>query len=142
MNAQEKNEIIKMRKAGYGYSKIADTIGVSKNTVKSFCRRKNLSDLVETVPIFPVPDTTIVIPCLHCGKPVIQTPGRKQKKFCNDTCRNRYWNSHLTDVKRKAMYEYVCPSCGRSFFAYGNRNRKYCSHDCYIKDRFGGMVCK
>ena len=22
--------------------------------------------------------------------------------------------------------------------SYGNKNRKYCSHECYIADRFGG----
>ena len=27
---------------------------------------------------------------------------------------------------------------GREFTAYGNSRWKYCSHACYIKDRFGG----
>ncbi|RXM53885.1 RNA polymerase subunit sigma-70, partial [Clostridium tetani] len=26
--------------------------------------------------------------------------------------------------------------CGKEFSAYGNKNRKYCSHNCYIRDRF------
>lgn len=26
--------------------------------------------------------------------------------------------------------------CGKAFVAYGNKDRKYCSHDCYIRDRF------
>ena len=43
--------------------------------------------------------------------------------------------------KRKAMYEYTCPTCGSTFYAYGNRSRKYCSHECYIAARFGGAVC-
>ncbi len=34
--------------------------------------------------------------------------------------------------------EYRCPRCGSTFRAYRNRNRKYCSHECYIADRFGG----
>ena len=53
----------------------------------------------------------------------------------------RWWNSHLHLVKRKAMYDFVCPTCGKSFSAYGNRNRKYCSHECYIEARFGGATC-
>lgn len=32
----------------------------------------------------------------------------------------------------------VCPVCKKPFTVYGNANRKYCSHECYIEDRFGG----
>ena len=35
--------IRQMRAAGYGYMKIAQELGISENTVKSFCRRKGLS---------------------------------------------------------------------------------------------------
>ncbi len=76
--------------------------------------------------------------CLCCGKEVAQTPGRKEKKFCSDRCRNKWWNSHLDRVKRKANYEFICPQCRKPFTAYGNAKRKYCSHECYIAHRFGG----
>ena len=52
----------------------------------------------------------------------------------------RWWNSHLDLVKRKAIYHFTCPTCGREFTAYGNAHRKYCSHSCYIEDRFGGAL--
>ena len=29
--------------------------------------------------------------CLECQKELIQTEGRRQKTFCNSTCRSRYW---------------------------------------------------
>lgn len=29
--------------------------------------------------------------CLFCGKPVEQTEGRREKKFCNDSCRQKKW---------------------------------------------------
>ena len=32
----------------------------------------------------------------------------------------------------------ICPVCKKTFTVYGNANRKYCSHECYIEDRFGG----
>ena len=38
---------------------------------------------------------------------------------------------------RKAVYHFVCACCGEPFTAYGNENRKYCSHSCYIAGRFG-----
>ena len=31
-----------------------------------------------------------------------------------------------------------CARCGKPFTAYGNAGRKYCSHSCYIADRFKG----
>ena len=46
--------------------------------------------------------------CPQCGKPIVQ----------------------------KAVYSYTCIGCGCAFTAYGNDHRKYCSHACYIQDRF------
>lgn len=137
MTEEQKKETQKLRETGYGYTKIAQLLGLSENTVKSYCRRKGLNGvaLKETV----IPDDRERHFCLNCGTEVLQNPGRKQKKFCSDKCRNKWWNSHLNEVSRKAVYEFICPYCKKSFTAYGNKNRKYCSHACYIADRFGGM---
>ena len=81
-------------------------------------------------------------PCKYCGAMILEIPGRKEKKFCSDDCRNRWWNKHLAEATRKNMSNYVCPACGKTFSAYGKRNRKYCSHECYITDRFGGVACR
>lgn len=43
----------------------------------------------------------------------------------------------LDIIYRKAVYAYTCAHCGKPFTAYGNKERKYCSHNCYISDRFG-----
>ena len=42
VTVEEKNSIIRLRKVGQGYSTIAATLGLSKETVKSFCRRNDL----------------------------------------------------------------------------------------------------
>ena len=39
----------------------------------------------------------------------------------------------------KAVYAYICPVCKKEFSVYGNANRKYCSHQCYVAGRFGGV---
>jgi endogenous inhibitor of DNA gyrase (YacG/DUF329 family) len=40
-------------------------------------------------------------------------------------------------IKTKQPYtQYTCPQCGKVFTSYGNKKRKYCSHNCYIKSRF------
>ncbi len=134
MNTDQKTRITRLRSEGASYNQIAQELGISKNTVSTFCRRNGLTgDAAETAP-----STVTTHTCKNCGKEIIQYPGRKEKKFCSDACRNKWWSTHLSEVKRRAMYPYTCPSCGKMFYAYGNRNRKYCSHACYIAGRFGG----
>lgn len=136
MTDTQKDRIRQMKADGFGYIKIARELGLPENTVKSFCRREGLNGKVpDRTP--PVPETDMGI-CPCCGAKVVQNPGRKAKKFCSDKCRNKWWNSHLDQVGRKAHYEFVCACCKKPFTAYGNAGRKYCSHECYIKDRFGG----
>lgn len=145
MTNEQKAVVESLRSQGLGYKRIAAQTGISANTVKSYLRKNTLAPVEQTVPaIIPEPvmenaaDGQFLCRC--CGKPVAQNPGRKEKKFCSDFCRTRWWNSHLDLVKRKAIYHFTCPTCGREFTAYGNAHRKYCSHSCYIEDRFGGTL--
>lgn len=141
MTDTERMAIAEYRRNGIGYKKISQLTGICESTIKTYCRRNSLGGFAaETAPGTPAQIAETACQC--CGKPVMQYPGRKEKRFCSDVCRNKWWNSHLHLVKRKAMYDFVCPTCGKSFSAYGNRNRKYCSHECYIEDRFGGAVCR
>ena len=134
MNDEQKTQITRMRETGMSYDSIAATLSISKNTVKSFCRRNNLSGHRKQ----ESDDAKPAEFCPNCGKPVRQIPGRKHIRFCSKSCRQEWWNSHQDLVKRKAVYEYTCACCGRRFTAYGNSHRKYCSHACYIKARFKG----
>jgi len=135
MTNEQREDIRRMREEGVSYGKIAETLNLSLNTVKSFCKRKGMGGKV-ALEIPQVDD--VAVSCKCCGISVIQNPGRKQKMFCSDRCRNKWWNEHLDQVDRRANYEYVCPNCKKPFTAYGNSKRKYCSHSCYIADRFGG----
>ena len=135
MTALQKENIKLMRGKGESYSRIAATLGVSENTVKSFCRRNNLGG-VKAVPV-PMPETANQSFCKQCGKEIVQNPGRKTKMFCTYLCRMDWWKSHPETVSRKAVYSFSCPYCKTEFTAYGNKSRKFCSHACYIKARFG-----
>lgn len=134
MTKEQKEQIRKLRCSGYGYATIAEALGLTKNQVSAFCRRDGIAGNVV--------DGTISAPntecCRGCGKALKQVPGRKEIKFCSDACRRSWWNSHLDQVNRKAIYEYRCSGCGKVFTAYGNSKRKYCSHACYIRARFKG----
>ena len=136
MTDRQKDRIRQMRADGCGYRKIAQKLGISENTVKSFCQRKGLGAEKIKMAVPSADGDKGICPC--CGAEVKQNPGRKAKRFCSDKCRNKWWNSHLDPVERKAHYEFVCACCKKPFTAYGNAGRKYCSHACYVADRFGG----
>jgi hypothetical protein len=40
-------------------------------------------------------------PCLNCGKELKQEKGKREKKFCNSTCRSAYWQKTHKDSKGK-----------------------------------------
>lgn len=128
---EQKEKIVRFRRMGRSYAEIGKEIGVSKDTVKSFCRRNSLTSAELTA----IDDTDR---CRECGVEIKQQPKMKKQIFCCKACREKWWTEHPDQIKRKAVYEFICAGCGKPFTAYGNRKRKYCSHECYIRDRFGG----
>ena len=121
MTDTQKAAALHLRSKGRSFAQIAAELDLSVNTVKSFCSR-NKGGLL----------------CLCCGTPIQQPKRTRQKKFCSDHCRMQWWNANSKEVNRKAMYEFTCACCGKTFQAYGNDHRKYCSRECYIRARFGG----
>lgn len=135
MNKLQKEQIIRLRMDGLGYTKIAQMLGISQNTIKSFCRRNNLAGQVGAQSIQTSVKQSF---CKKCGKPLEDKDGGKSRKFCSDSCRLNWWKDHPELVNKKAIYHFTCACCGNKFNSYGNKERKYCSHPCYIKDRFEG----
>ncbi|WP_088227363.1 helix-turn-helix domain-containing protein [Desulfosporosinus sp. FKB] len=135
MTLFQKECIQRMRNEGKSYSKIADRLGISENTIKSYCQRNNLGGILVTDQ--KVTDELQALNlCPNCGKSLEHQPGRKRRKFCSDKCRMTWWNHHNDVVNQESAYHFVCVGCGRSFVSYGNKKRKYCNHECYIKARF------
>ena len=132
MTNAERDYIIRYRQSGKSCAEIARVLGLSANTVKSFCQRNRVAPIA--------PNTRVELPalsetvCLYCGEKVTQQPHRKTKRFCSDVCRLRWWHAHR-DMEKNAV-DRRCLSCGRVFRS--SREQKYCSHACYIKARFGG----
>lgn len=135
MTNEQRTEIIRLRQEGCGYVTIASRLGLSANTVKSFCRRNGFAGCVEEK------NTAAAIEeghCRECGKKLIQPEKMKKISFCSRECRQKWWKEHPEKLNRRAVYPFVCAACGKEFTAYGNKERKYCSHACYIEARFGG----
>lgn len=121
MTDKQKIRVIEMRHRNIGYLRISQELQLSVNTVKTFCHRNGLGGRAsDNCKYF----------CRQCGIAVSQNPGRKEKKFCSDTCRMLWWNSHQETVNRCAYYEFTCIYCGKAFQSYGNSHRKYCSRSC------------
>lgn len=132
MTDKQKHQIAAYREQGLSYMEISKKMDLSINSIKTYCKRHSLGGVRAFDGLGEAANSV----CEQCQKPVIQNPGRKKKRFCSDKCRNLWWNSHLDLVKRKANYECTCMRCKKIFASYGNKNRKYCSHECYIEDRF------
>lgn len=130
-----------MRRDGAGYGKIATILGISKEAIKSFCRRNMIPSNVQDTSVDSVATITTKaldgVACKQCGKRLIQQPKHKPKRFCSDECRLSWWRDHDNQLNKKAMYTIRCAGCGQTFESYGNKARKYCGHACYIKNRFG-----
>ena len=124
----EKEKVHQMRLDGMSYSKIATYIGISENTIKSFCRRNNLGAEPKNKP------RTIekCVVCKQCGKPLNQCTKGQPKKFCSDECRRIWWKVNDNLLNRKAFYNLICTGCGKGFISYGNKNRKFCGHSCFV----------
>ena len=127
MTNGEKARIAQMRKRGLGYAEIARSLGMSVNTVKSYCQRSGVKPLEKkTAQSGDV--------CRQCGSVLKLTPGRKRKWFCSDAYRLCWWHAHR-EMGQNAR-TVLCASCGKAFVT--DRAQKYCSHACYIRTRFGG----
>ena len=60
----EKEQIRKLQESGYGYKKIASTLGLSVNAVKGYMRRNN--------PVEAKPQAEAAVGhCEACGKPFV-----------------------------------------------------------------------
>ena len=131
MTNEQKARILELRGMGRGCTEIAKSLGLSRNTVKSFCRRRKVSESNRVSQESPGC-------CRECGKPLVQKEHVKKRMFCSPQCRKAWWKSHPERLHKKAVYRFRCAGCGKSFCAYGNSKRKFCTHECYIKTRFGG----
>lgn len=132
MTEKQRAEVERTRRNGISYSRIAEPVGLSRNTVKSYCRRLNFKPQER-----PAEKKDI---CPQCGNYIIQREKIRRRRFCCAKCKAEWWKAHPEKVNRKANYELRCASCGKDFVSYGNKNRKYCCHECYRNARFKGIV--
>lgn len=118
------NKIKCMREEGKSYQAIASFLGISKSTVQSYCRRNK----IKVKNHLNGSQESMYVNCLNCGKELKQISKQKPKKFCSDQCRYKWWSLKNSEKK-------ICDYCKKPFMS-STKNRKYCSHECYINNRF------
>ncbi len=134
MTDASKKRITDMRIAGMGYKAIATALDMTRDAVKSFCKRNNLAGDGACVSLNAgvTPGTS----CEECGAALTQPSKGRVRRFCSDKCRRDWWQKHPEYRTRSAVYELRCVRCGKFFKSYGNKNRKFCCHNCYVSYRF------
>lgn len=67
--------------------------------------------------------------CVECGERLIPNPDHPRKRFCNQTCRGKYWSGerNVNWAKRTS----ICGACGKPFQHSPSARGKFCSRICY-----------
>lgn len=137
MDDRQKREIKRMRLEGKGYRIIAKELDLSRDIVRNFCKKHGLAGYANKG--LEIEGKMIRIDqgvCVECGKELVQPKTGRRRLFCCEDCRRDWWKRNNDQVNKKAYYKIRCLCCGKVFEAYGNKDRRYCSHECYVEDRF------
>ena len=121
MTKEELSRVMELRKIGLSYKDISVQTNIPVGTLKS-----TFSRIEEKC--------TETNNCKFCKKTLINTTGKKEKKYCSDKCRMSWWNSNREEGP-KVEFLKVCANC-QFKFPTRNKNQKYCSHRCYIIFRY------
>ena len=113
MTDAQKEQVRYLRCEGLGYGAIATRLGISENTVKSFCRRNNLTGVASKEP---------VVVCRNCGRPLPQYPKRKQRKFCSELAAAHGGSCTRSLSIKPPSIRLPAPIAGRNFRAMGTGN--------------------
>ena len=136
MTERERIQILKRRSQGQSMEAIASSLGLNRNTVKSYCKREGITPILDPDQKTNTTASPATGYCESCHKPIEHIPKQKPKRFCSDQCRYRWWGGHRKEHSTHKAKEHLCAYCKASF--HSPAKRKYCSHPCYIKARFRG----
>lgn len=153
MTSEQKEQALIMRADGQTYASIAEALGVPVGSVKSYVSRNTVgclqpktttdnvsatveSDSTSAAPTSPDNSVSSSAFCRQCGEPLNMTSKTHMRRFCSESCRQKWWRAHKGEVSVKASVS-VCVGCGASFKNGGNPARRFCSQACYFNYRFG-----
>jgi len=134
----QEEQIKLLRAQGAGYRQIANRLNLPRDAVRYYCKANNLNGHREAAKANIQCVMTDDSVCSCCGKRLIQPKTGRKRRFCCEACRRKWWNQNRDKIREspEAIYGFTCKRCGKEFTAYGNSHRQYCSHECYLSDRF------
>ena len=138
LTPKQEQQIRDFRMNGAGYRAIGVVMGLERDTVRNYCKSHGLTAESKGQEINLVEQIQTGAACPNCGGSVVQPKCGRHKKFCCDACRRKWWSAHQDALHRSpsAFHTVTCTYCGKEFTVYANPNRLYCSHACFIRDRF------
>lgn len=129
-------QIKELRMQGEGYRAIGAAVGLSRDIVRNYCKANGMDGYAKATVMNLQERQTEGESCVCCGKGITQPESGRPRKFCSDKCRRTWWKLHPKAAQRKHIRTVICAYCKKQFEINGSREQKYCSHNCYIKDRF------
>ena len=96
MTTSQRESIAALRAENYPYSFIGKTLGLSPNTVKSVCRRKNYEAHGRRKNKAEKQNPSL---CKCCFRP-LGDKGRKDRLFCSESCRMAWWRNNRRIIEK------------------------------------------
>ena len=125
MNKTQREKVRQMRVRGDSYADIGVATGLPVGTIKAYCSRNDIR--------LNQPEQEGL--CERCGKALVRQVHAPAKRFCSFECRNSWWHDNR-DKRVRNGAAHVCAHCKKEYPSYDSES-KYCSHPCYIAQRFG-----
>ena len=124
MTSGQEKVIQRLRLAGESYTSIAGKTGMAVGTIKAYCSRQGIK-----------PSQNEAQHCARCGKALVTVMYLcRPQRFCSTQCRTGWWQENRDKRVRNGAV-HVCSHCRKEYTSY-NKQSKYCSHSCYIAQRF------
>lgn len=93
------DEIIALKENGLKNDEIANKLNIPVGTIKSrLFRYKNKNR--DKTNVLNFSEVSFDKHCRTCGKEIKSIAGKKEKQFCSDYCRVKYWRMQKNDKKR------------------------------------------
>lgn len=113
MTDAQKEQVRYLRCEGLGYGAIATRLGISENTVKSFCRRNNLTGVASKEP---------VVVCRNCAGRFLNTPRENRENFAPRLAAAHGGSCTRSLSIKPPSIRLPAPIAGRNFRAMGTGN--------------------
>ncbi|MFP7442928.1 RNA polymerase subunit sigma-70 [Bacillus infantis] len=136
MNDEQRKQIKILRYQGLGYKKIAESMGLSRDVVRGYCKRHGLNGLATELVLNQDEDDKFIkeityMYCLSFGSELEQNQGRGAKrKNCSIECKRKF------EKENPKIYKLHCDYCRKEYLSERVQKRKFCSNDCYVRNRF------